>query len=147
MADLILGQVTITYNGPNDVTLTPPIGQINRDVQTITWELVDASGLNAKFKVPGGITFPWPPPSPPPPYSKWTGTTPVGNETTYSADANDKIPHGQPRKFYAYDIHIMHDSAPGAEGPQVEDVISAHEALRKRVEETIDPPVENQPLP
>lgn len=64
--DAKLGQITITYNGPGDADLDPPVGQLNRDVQTMNWHLVDRSGLNAKFAVPGGIVFPFPVPNPPP---------------------------------------------------------------------------------
>jgi hypothetical protein len=162
MADPNLGQVTITYRGPKDVTITPSIGQINREVQTITWTLVDVSGLDAKFKVPGGIVFSWPPPDPPPPYSRWTGTTPTGNETEYSANANDPIPHGNPSKFYSYDIVIVRKESSGeragggGEDSIVEEVVHAYEVNRTAAaqarrsvsgEEIIDPPVENQPLP
>jgi hypothetical protein len=145
---VVPGQVTITYNAPNNVTIDPPLARLDRDVQTITWILVDKSGLNAEFKVPGGIVFPWPPHDEPPPplkYSKWNppGTDPVGDATTYSADVNDKIPHGDKPKLYSYDIVIERDIPDG--NGRTEETMHADEVLRRK--QIIDPPVENQPLP
>lgn len=157
--DSKLGEVTIIYNGPGDAQLDPPIGRLNRDVQTMTWTLEDRSGLNARFIVPGGITFPWPPPSPPPPYSRWNppGTVPEGDATRYTANAQDKIPHGSPRKIYSYDIVLERDD-PSRNGGRVQERINAGDMLKrmrqqaKREQENleleiIDPPVENEPLP
>lgn len=154
-----LGEITITYNGPGDATLDPPIGRLNRDVQTMTWTLVDLSGLNARFVVPGGIVFPWPPDNPPPVYSRWSppGTVPVGDATRYTANAQDKIPHGHPRKLYSYDIVLERDD-PERNGGRVQERIHAGDLLKrarqqaKREQENleleiIDPPVENEPLP
>jgi hypothetical protein len=162
-----LGEITITYNGPGDISLDPPVGQLNRDFQTMTWNLVDRSGLHAKFAVPGGITFPFPPPLPPPAYSRWDppGTTPTGDDTRYQAQANDKIPHGNPRKIYSYDIEIVRDpelnpepnAKPISEKFHVPDVLAkmkqkqhgqtAGEVHPIKDLEIFDPPVENQPQP
>lgn len=165
--DPIYGQVTITYNGPGDVNLDPPVGLLNRDVQTMNWTLVDKSGLNARFKVDaegkGGIVFP-PPPAPPPHYSRWSppGSVPTGNETQYSADVHDQVNHGMPAKKYSYDIHLERDSTSserahgGGDIARTEEVLHAGDLIRKhprrggdsdRDPEIIDPPVENQPLP
>jgi hypothetical protein len=158
--DAKLGQITITYNGPDDATIDPPVGMLNRDVQTMNWHLVDRSGLNAKFAVPGGIVFPFPVPNPPPAYSKWTGTVPVGDANHYSANAEDRIPHGNPPKLYSYDIVLERD-APGhgdSAGGRTTETMHARDLIarfKKRLQqdqgvgvpEIIDPPVENQPQP
>lgn len=147
-------EVTITYNGPGDLSIAPVTAKIDRVVQTVVWNLVDNSGLNAQFAVPGGIEFPWPPPSPPPAYSKWNppGDTPTGNGTRYQASANDVIPHGSPRKLYKYDILIERDATPEENtSSRTTERVSADDVIKKmggnRVEEEFDPPVENQPLP
>src|SRR5688500_9959957 len=155
-----LGQITITYNGPGDANLDPPVGLLNRDVQTMNWHLIDRSGLNAKFAVPGGIVFPFPVPDPPPAYSKWTGTTPVGAANHYAANAEDRIPHGNPPKLYSYDIVLERDE-PGhgdGAGGRTSETMHAGDLIAKfrttqrdgeliRDPEIIDPPVENQPQP
>ncbi len=171
MADPIYGQVTITYNGPGDVKLDPPVGILRRDVQTMNWILVDTSGLNATFKVDangeGGIVFPVPPPPPPPHYSRWSppGSVPKGNATQYSADVHDQVAHGMPPKKYSYDIVIERDptAAERAEGggeiARLEEMLHAADFVTKhkqqsqaqsdndREPEIVDPPVENQPQP
>ncbi len=156
-----LGQITITYKGPGDCSVDPPTGFLNRDVQTMTWTLVDKSGLNARLKNPtGGIVFLDPDP---PAYSRWSppGTQPAGSATVYTASANDRIPHGNAAKKYAYDIVIERDSTDGASRGEGEAVTEERIPIRANaaggaqldaaaggdVVEVIDPPIENEPQP
>lgn len=149
----IYGQVTITWYGPGAWKVEPATGLLNRDVQTMTWTLINASdaamNFQPKFPVPvGGIVFKRPGAGSG--LSQWNppGTVPTGSETVYSASANDRVPHGSPAKKYEYDVFIdYYDGESNAR----HDHLSMSAYVRSRQEELrveeIDPPIENEPQP
>lgn len=130
------GEITITYNGPNDVIISPDPGLLDRNHQKMTWNLV-TNVPGVEFAVPGGITFPNPPPQHDPPYTPWPGDTPAGNATQYTADAKYKVPHGDPVQTYCYLIDLVTPDG-GLRIAQVQ---------RATTNEIIDPPIDNEPEP
>ncbi|HEX8252955.1 MAG TPA: hypothetical protein VF846_07410 [Thermoanaerobaculia bacterium] len=131
------GEVTIRYWGPQNVTIEPSTGLVDRIVQKMTWKFVDETRQGRQLAVPGGIYFPWPldpAPEPPPVYSEWPGDIPTGTGTEYTAKVNKKAPGPDPI-YYLYYIKI-----------DTGEIITK---AKKTVEtyELIDPPIENQPVP
>jgi len=128
----IKGSVTIILKPDNTATLVPPVGKLDRAVQTMQWTLVAPRGT--KFADPG-IVFNPPPPLPPN-FMPWPGSPPVRvNDFQYRADVNTIVPDG-PSQFYRYDIWV--DQGQGLiriAGWVASDGTS------------IDPDMENQPQP
>ncbi len=154
--DPIYGHVTVTWFGPGAWNVEPPTGLLNRDVQTMTWKLVDASDPLFRFKprFPAQEVIKFREPGAGSGLSRWhpPGTVPAGDAATYSADANDRVPHGSPAKRYEYDIHVEYDAID--ERITMRDRLSVAAWIRARQQrghekaiQDIDPPIENEPQP
>ena len=143
---MIKGSVTINIAEDGTVTLIPPLGQLDRNIQRMQWSL----NAPARYRfAPEPIVFqsddlppgfiPWSPP----------GETPVlENDWQVTAKANLRVPKGNPPVKYRYDIFVI-ETITGEEGE-----VSAEQFLTKRLFcldpatlEKIDPDMENQPQP
>lgn len=135
------GSVTVFYYGPGDYDLEPPIGILDRNVQTMQWTLVVPNGSTARFrddKDGGGIVFN-PPPELPPGFSEWPGEVPLREDDwQIRAKANHKVPEGAQLQLYRYDIYV--DPGDGGIAERVQ--VRRPDAIEK-----IDPGMENQPQP
>ena len=128
---------------PNGVIIRPEVVPINREDQKITWQLQGGTWQ------PDGIVFDE---NPPAPLKPWPGAPAQRVGDNYVANAADPLPHGSRPERYRYTINIIDFS-----GKPV--VIRGDSSAKPRaalvpdaVEEnpepmSIDPGVENQPLP
>lgn len=128
------GSVTINYNAEGHHTLEPPMGVLDRNVQTMQWSLVAPE--NVKFATQG-ILFDVDPPAG---YSLWPGDDPVREDAwQYRAKVNLKMPE-LPVQLYRYDIRL-----------EIEGVVTKIDVFKPGPDGTfikiIDPPIENQPQP
>lgn len=144
----IKGSVTINISEDGTVTLIPPVGLLDRNIQKMQWS------LNAPERyrfAPEPIIFqttdlppgfiPWSPP----------GETPVlENDWQVSAKANFKVPKGNPPVKYRYDIWVI-ETITGEEGTVSSEPLKplARQlfCLDPATLEKIDPDMENQPQP
>lgn len=139
----IKGSVTINIASDGTVTLVPPLGKLDRNIQWMQWTL--AAPANYKFAavpivfqttdLPPGF-IPWSPPGDPPQReSDWQ----------VRAKANLRVDHGQPAVFYRYDIDVDVTITDENGGTRVEH--RRLSALHPATLERIDPDMENEPQP
>lgn len=142
----IKGSVTININKDGTVTLVPPVGVLDRNIQTMQWSLVAPE----RFKFAADpIVFQTS--DLPPGYILWTppGEAPVReNDWQVRAKANYKVPKEDPPLppvKYRYDIFVDETITEGDGG-----TTTAHRklaALHPATLEKIDPDMENEPQP
>ena len=138
----IKGSVTINISEDGTVTLVPPLGLLDRNIQKMQWSLnaperYRFAAVPIVFQsddLPLGF-IPWSPP----------GEAPVlENDWQVSAKANLKVPKGNPPVKYRYDIFVI-ESITGDDG--LSSVQRKLFCLDPATLEKIDPDMENQPQP
>jgi len=139
----IKGSVTINIDDEGTAILVPPLGVLDRNIQTMQWSLV-APG---EFKfAPDPIVFQTK--GLPPGYRPWTppGQPPVReNDWQVRAQANLKVEKGDPPVKYRYDIYV--DVSTTGEDGSVNFERRKISVLHPETLEKIDPDMENQPQP
>ena len=125
---------------PNGVHIEPEVAIINRIDQEITWHLHGGTWQ------PDGIILDE---NPPPPLTAWPGPPAQRVGDNYVADAGDRLPDGSPVQNYRYTIKIIdqngrphHITSKPPRAALVADAVGDPSAPM-----TIDPGIENQPLP
>ncbi|HEX2834791.1 MAG TPA: hypothetical protein VHW00_17390 [Thermoanaerobaculia bacterium] len=142
----VKGSVTIIVDTTGKAELDPPLGLLDRNIQTMQWSLVAPEEF--KFSDPP-IVFQSE--GLPPGFVSWPGDTPAKeNDWQVRAKVNKKVDKPE---FYRYDIFVDVQTSSTNGGVRVErrklKVHRAVEATEAEHEhkEKIDPDMENQPQP
>ncbi len=137
----IKGSVTINIFEDGTVTLVPPLGVLDRNIQTMQWS------LNAPERyrfAPEPIVFQTT--DLPSGFIPWSGDAPqLENDWQVRAKANLRVRKGDPPVKYRYDIYVIESISSGPE--TISQVRRKLFCLDPALLEKIDPDMENQPQP